>query len=149
MSESSVQSGLQTILQATTQLADASVTINDWRVLDGAFTASPWAVIQNADEFSAPQEINTPKTWHEQVTLMQAFVDWPTAMNAFRDLRQAVLDQIDSGNGRSIGGTAGMHVKDIRAGSPIRPFYAIDTVDPNEAEPIGLEQVLIFVCEEF
>lgn len=149
MSESSIQTAIQTILRATSQLADASVVINDWSILDDAFTGSPWAVIQNADDFDAPQEINTNVTWSERVTLMQAFTDWSTALNAFRDLRQAVIDQVNSTTGRSLGGMSGMQVRTIRAGSPVRPFYAYEVADPNEAEPIGLEQDLIFVCEEF
>lgn len=95
MSEKQLQESLQTSLRTLTGWNAVKVVINDWRILDGSVTGAPYAIIETADGFSSNQLAMIPViNWQIPVTLFVAFKDWGEAYNRFRDLRQAVIDEI-------------------------------------------------------
>jgi len=95
MSEKALQESLKTTLETLTGWDTVKVVINDWRILDGSTSAAPYAIIETADGFSSNQAAMIPVTnWQIPVTLFVAFKDWSEAYDRFRDLRQAVIDEI-------------------------------------------------------
>jgi len=152
MSEATIQSGLQTIIQGMAAFANADVVVNDWGILDGAVSAAPFVIISNADNFVGRRDTTTPNTvWEVAVTLYEAFTEWATTLDNFRTRRQAIIDELDSGDNRSANGLEGVTIDEIRNEGPIEPYYGpyITADEIPEAIPQFLTQTWILTCEEF
>jgi len=150
MSETAIQSGLQAAFQAMPRFSDADVVINDWRILDGDITASPYILIENADTMNSRQDTQTPvTTWDIPVTIYRQFEDWNTTMGDLRDDRQAVVDDINSDDTRSAGKLQ-VSINDVRCEGreDVYDIYNPDEFNA-EKEPTFIGYRLILVCEEY
>lgn len=153
--ETTIQSGISSALVATTKFATGSVTINDWDILDSsAQVYAPFAIIENSDVFDAQQTTVTDTTqWNVPVTLIGR-VDaqkWKASLDAFRDLRQAVIDLFNTGSYRSVGSLSGIDVQSIHNGGDIGfiyPTYASPDIVA-ESTPSFVSQQIIIECVEF
>ena len=148
MSEQTIAIALRTLLQSMSNFADADVTICDWSVLDGSSTAAPYAIIDVADSFETQFQVSVEEArWDIPVEIYEAFSDWDTTRAAFRDTRQAVIDQLAD----SPGATLGLACRAVRSESPVAPVYPAYLSDNERAEalPVFLMQRIIVVCEEF
>jgi hypothetical protein len=151
VSESTVQTALQTALRAMSDFADTDVTINDWGVLDGSNANAPYAVIENSDDFESRQDTQTAtNNWNIPVNIFVRLAadTWATALNSFRDTRQNVLDAANTGTVRSASGQAGIDIKTITPEGKIGYIYDA-AADPEYATPQFIVQRMIFHCEEF
>lgn len=153
MSELAIQEGIQDILQAMSEFADADVVINDWGLLDQSNSNAPYVIISNADDFVSRQDVKTPETtWQIPVTLCEAFSDWPTTLNNLRARRQAIIDEFNTvGDNRSANGLAAVTIDEIRNDGPIQPYYGPYVPAEAQAEvlPQFLNQTLILTVQEF
>lgn len=152
MSEKSVQEALQDLLQSMPEFADADVVINDWRVFDQYVGDAPYAIIANANDFRARQDTKTANTkWFVPVALVMNFVEWDTTMNALRDLRQAVVDLMNTSDSRSADGQNGVTIDLVRSDTPITPWYPPYTraEDMADAVPQFIFQRIILEVEEW
>ena len=153
MSEATIQTGIQTQIQAMAEFADADVKINDWSILDQGNAAAPYVIISDADTFVSRQDSKTAvTTWEIVVTLCEAFTDWTTTLNNLRTRRQALIDNFNAvGDARSADGLAAVTVDEIRSEGPITPYYGpyLRADDMAEALPQFLNQSMIFVTQEF
>ena len=153
MTELLIQEGIQDVLQAMSEFADADVVINDWGVLDQNTTAAPYTIISNADTFKSRQDVQTAETdWEIPVTLCEAFSDWPTTLNNLRTRRQAIVDSFNAvGSARSANGQTATTVDELRSGGPITPYYGpyIRGEELAEAMPQFLTQTILFVVREY
>lgn len=154
--QKTIQEAIQDGLQAMTDFDDADVTINDWDVLDQGIGASPYCIIQNADDWASEQQTMTATgTWNIPVDLVVK-VDiqtWSTALNAFRDTLDNIITAVNSTTGtiRSAGNTAGVDIKRVRPAGGIGYIYDryIPPEQQNEATPAFVYQTLIFETELF
>src|SRR5579859_7400979 len=109
ISEATIQTALQTTLQALPAFGAAAVVINNWSILDQSIQNAPYVIITTADNFdlllTAP---TSPRSYQIPITLVQAFVDWTTTLGNLRDRRQAVVDGIDNGSLATAGGLSGI-----------------------------------------
>lgn len=153
MSEATIQSGIQTTLQAMSEFADADIVINEWGILDQAVTGAPYVIITNSDSVDSRQDTRTANTkWSIPITLYEAFTDWATSFNNFRTRRQAIIDAYNgTSTARSAGITSGVTIDRIRNDGDIG-FYFDKTLSDEElrvAMPIFLYQTLILEAEEY
>lgn len=153
MSELSIQTAAQTTIRSMDAFADADVTINDWRVLDGSVANAPYVIIESADEFTSDQTVMTPDTrWTMKVWLFERFTEWKTTLDNFTTRRQAIIDEFNEvGSNRAAGGAAATDANPIRSGSAILPYYDPQTpanLIP-ESDPIYLYQLLLLDVREF
>ena len=150
MSETAIQSGLQAAFQAMARFSSADVVVNDWRILDGDITASPYLLIENADTMTSQQDTKTPVTiWDIPVTIYRQFADWKATMGDLRDDRQAVVDEINSSNVRSAGGLQ-VSINAVRSEGreDVYDIYNPSEFDA-EKEPTFIGYRLTLVCEEY
>lgn len=147
--EKAIQDGLQTLIQAMSQFANADVVINDWTVLDGSTLSAPYILITNADDFNSQQNVSSPETrWNIKIILVERFLDWKTSLNSFRQDRQALIDQLNSDDNRSANGITAFTIDVLRSNGPIIGGYL--TEEPERGEtPIFLLQEMIAECEEY
>lgn len=154
MTEKAIAEGIQTILQAMTDFASADVVLDDWGVLDGPNAAAPFVIIEVADNFISRQDLPAnEETWDIKVWLYTKFIDYATSKPAFRDTRQAILDEFnikDSSN-RAAGVSGKMtNIMEIRAGGDIdyeaRVFEEEDL--ERVSDPDFVRQLLIFETHE-
>ncbi len=154
VSEQTIQEAFQTALQALVDFADASVTINDWSVLDGATENAPYVIIENSDDWDALQETVTGvDNWHIPFTLAVKLASdtWETALNNFRDTRQNIITAFRTGNARSAFGQAGVYIPRLRPDGPVGYIYSPD-VDPEQqpyATPLFISQRIVAEVLEF
>lgn len=153
MSEKLIQEGVQDVIQAMDEFANADVVINDYTPFDLSNLNAPYVIIENCDDVESTQDGRVANTtWNIHLILIERFTDWKTTQDNFRDRRQALLDEFNAeGNARSAGGLAATNIKAIRTRGPIVEWY-----DPMLAEnqrelavPVFLFQWLILVTEEF
>lgn len=153
MSEATIQSGIQAVIQAMTEFSDGDVVINDWSILDQGNSAAPYVIIENADEFVSRQDAPSDQTtWQIKITLIEKFIDWDTTLNYFRTRRQAIIDKINAvGTARSAGGLAATTIDVVRSGGPIGYIYNRYIPDDQlaEAMPDFISQLIILETEEF
>ena len=153
MTELAVQQGLQTIIRALSEFADADVVINDWTVLDGGVAGAPYVIIFTADTFRARQYSTSEQTWwNVPVRMVEAFTDWETTLNNFSAHRQAIIDAMNAlGTARAAGQATPVTIDEIRSEGPITPYYDpyLSAEQLPEATPIYLYQDLIFATEEY
>lgn len=153
MSEQAIQEGIQAVLQAMTEFADADVVINEWGVLDQPNSNAPYVIISNADDFVSRQDTTEAETtWQEVVALYERFTDWPTTLGNLRTRRQAIIDKFNEvSSNRAAGQAAGVTMDEIRNDGPIEPFYGpyIAAEAIAEALPQFLMQTLIMTVTEF
>jgi len=148
MTESAIQSALQTVLLATATFDTGDVTINDWGILDQSTANAPYVIIQTADEFESLFRVDSDENTYQVIlNLVVRFVDWDTSKNSFRDTREIVRAAIaDPANAVS-----GLAVRSVRSGGPINPIY--DTYGQAEIQedalPTFLTQRIIAECQEF
>lgn len=151
-SEATIQGIIQTIIQGIAGFATASVTINDWSVLDGPVENAPYAIIQTADEFASVKEGFTPNNyWEIRVILYAGFENWDTGFNNFRDARQALLDKFNAQDSSRSLGLAGTNIREIKSDGPIQPYYSmyLEFQEMMESDPIFLFQTIVLSLEEF
>ena len=153
MSELLIAQGLQTIIRAMSEFADADVTINGWDILDQTVLSAPYVIISTADAVDSRRDVTTANTkWEISVTLFENFTDWQTTLNNFRARRQALIDEFNEvGTNRSAGGLAATAIDRIRSEGRIDPYYNpyLDEEMRMEAMPIFLYQRLLFSVEEY
>jgi hypothetical protein len=154
INEAALQTAMQTAIQTISAFASASVVINDWSVLDGSIQNAPYVIITTADEFHSVQDVKSPNSTDRlrmPITLVEAFIDWPTTLGNLRDRRQAIIDEINSGSVRSAGGLSGLSLDDIRNAGLIVPYHAPGNDPKNnpEAEPQFLMQTILLTYSEF
>ena len=152
MSETTIQTGIQTAIRAMSEFDNADVVINDWSILDQSSSAAPYVIIENADEFTSKQDTVTPdNTWQIQVTLIERFDNWKSSLDNLRTRRQAIIDKINTDTIRSAGGLANVTIDEVRAGGPIGYIYNRYLTDEQMAEalPAFLSQLIILSAEEF
>lgn len=152
--ELAIAQGIQTLIQAMAEFADADVVINDWSVLDSPNPNAPYVILATADEFESKMDSAADQTkWSIPVALYEYFTDWPNTLNNFRTRRQAIIDLFNSAasNARSAGGLDAVQVNVIRSEGPIMPYYAPYTPSHQipEALPVYLHQTWIFEVEEW
>jgi len=152
VSEQTIQEAIQDTIQALAAFADDSVVINDWTILDGSLSGSPFVIIVNADEFDSTQDNSagadnfTIKLW-----LIESLsnTSWKDAYDNFRDHRQAIITAMKDG-ARSPGG-AGVDVRRVRSDGPIGFIYPVG-IDPEhqpDALPDYVAQYIALEVEEF
>jgi len=148
MTEKAIQEGIQDVIQAMDEFANADVVINDYSPFDFSNLKAPYVIIENSDDVSSTQEGYDPVTiWNPKLILIERFIKWKTTQDNLRDRRQALLDEFNGhGNARSAGGVEGVNIKKLRTSSPILEWY-----DPQIAEnqrpgtfPVFLFQFLTF-----
>ncbi len=153
MSEAAIQAGVQTILRAMAEFADADVVINDYRILDQSTLEAPYAIIGTSDDFESRQDTREEvNRWSIPVTLVERFTDWATSLNNLRDRRQAIIDKFNALLGERAAGLSGSLTCDvIRGDGPIVPRYPPDLQPGHdqEAMPVFLSQDIILEFEEF
>jgi hypothetical protein len=152
MSELTIQQGIQAAIQAMDEFADGDVVINDWSVLDGETSNAPYVIITTADDFDSRQDTVTPNTrWDIMIYLVVRWLTWNDTLTDFRDYRQAIIDKINSGTGRSAGGIAAVSVNRIYNGSGIEPVYDpyLTPEQLPEAMPDFLQQLIVLETEEY
>ncbi len=153
VTEKTIQEAFQTALRALSNFADADVTINDWSVLDGSVDNAPYVIIENADDWdSVQQTVTAVDNMRIPFTLVVKLAadTWKTALDNFRDARQAIKDCFQ-GTGRSAFGYAGVYIPRIRPDGPVGYIYSPD-VDPEQqpyATPLFISQRMIAEVEEF
>lgn len=131
MSESAAQTAIQTALQALSDFADADVVINDWSVLDQSKAHAPYVIIETADAFEGGAVTGATR-WEIVLNLFVSFDDWTQAKNDFRDVRQAIIDAVDSL----------ANAYPVRSGGNVTEWYD-QYADGASAEPAFLSQRLI------
>lgn len=152
MSEATIQAAIKATLQSMSQFADEDVTINNWSVRDGTYTAGPWANIVTADDIRSRQDVVVPENQYDIVVeLVYPFVDWETTLNAYRDLRQAMLTAFNTATGERSPGATNADLVEIRNTSPL-----VWVANPNlsgeqqaNADPIALLQTFVFETREY
>lgn len=152
MSEATIQSGLQTAIQAMSEFASADVVINDWGILDQSTGNAPYVLIENSDDFSSEQDTQEPVTvWSIPITLIEAFTDWETSLNNLRTRRQAIIDKINSSDIRTAGGLEATNIRRIYNDGPITPVEerGMSDIEREYAVPVFLTQRIILEAEEF
>lgn len=150
MSEATIQTGVQTILQGVTGFASASIVINDWSILDKSNSGSPYVLIETADNFVSRRDTMTNNNrWDIPLFLIERFIGWEDTLNNLATHRQAIIDEFNEvGSNRSPGGGA-ITADVIRNEGRIVPLYDAYAVNKNEAIPIFLAQRIILEIEEF
>lgn len=150
--EKLIQEGLQVALQTLDEFADIDIVINDWSILDASTTNAPYIIIVNADEFESRQDVPTPETtWSIGLLLVVPFIDWKTSYDAIRDMRQIIIDKINSSTVRSAGGLEAVNIVEVHSGSPIVPIdnpYLL-WEDIENALPDFVGQLVLLECEEY
>jgi len=143
--EKAAQEGLQTLIQAMPEFLNASVTINDWSVLDGSAQASPFVIIENSDDFDARQQTVSPETdWYIPCWLVVTFTDWKPTLDILRDMRQALIGMLNTDANRALSIPEGMIMNRIRSAIPITPMYDPYQENPEESLPLFLYQRFVF-----
>ena len=155
VSEKTIQEAFQTILQALSIFEDNDVVINDWSVLDISTDNAPYVIIENSDDWSSRRDnVTATDDWRIPFTLAVKLgaETWKTALDNFRDARQAILDTMNAdGTARSAGGQAGVDIQVIRPDGPKGYIYSPD-VDPEQqpyATPLFVSQRMILEVKEF
>ena len=144
--EAQLQIGLQTQLRAVTGFTAADVVINDYSLLDESTDRTPIAIISNADAFDALQASGNRSsgTIPLPVTIGVRFYDWQESLNAFRDIRQAIITYFEDTNGSRALGLEAVSVDSITAGGNV------DYLDDGRGElPVWVTQLLLFNVELF
>lgn len=152
MSEKNIMEGIQKVIQALPEFDQTDVTINDWSILDGARSRSPFLVLYLSDDFDSRQDATTPVTdWNIKGDLYEPFLDWEESMNSFRDKRQAIIDKLNLDDNRSAGGLDAVTIDRIRSGESIQylfPFF-LDPEQLRDSLPEYIKQTLIFEAQEY
>jgi len=153
LSEASVQTALQTLIQGMSEYGDSSVTIDDWSILDNlGEAAAPFVIIGTSDTFVARKDTVSENTrWDIPVTIFEVFTGWPETLANLRTRRQAIIDLLNTdGTQRSVG-TSGVTIDVVRNDGLIEGYYDpyLSPEDASQALPIYLRQRLILEVEEF
>lgn len=153
MAEAAIVTALQTIIRSVSGFSSASVTIEDWSILDGSLDNDPFFILEMSDEFRSRQDTKTDTAiWNIRGSLYVKFTEWAASRSALRTYRQAILDKFNEvGTARSAGGLEATDINEIRNSGTITPVYLVyNSQDYNpESVPILLSQELVFVCEEY
>jgi hypothetical protein len=153
VTETQIQAGLKTALQAMAEFADASVVINDWGVLDGTTENAPYVIITTSDDFTSRQDSPSANdTYNIPVTLFEAFTDWPTTLNHLQARRTAIITLANQGGTfRSAGQLESVTINAVRSGSRILPYYepGLSADEMREATPQFLMQEIVLETEVF
>lgn len=139
-------------MRAMDEFADADVTINDWGVLDGARENAPYAIIETSDDYITKKDGSVATDNIKIIVhLFVAFLDYTSALNEFRDLRDAVKTQVNDGNNRSVNGLPGLRIPSIRNGGKIEGLYrkGLSPEQIRGANPVYLWQPQIFEIQTF
>jgi hypothetical protein len=133
VTEKQLQEGAQSVLQAISDFAPESIVINDWDVLNRPLAMSPFVIIENSDDFVSTQDVPSEETTYTlRFWLLVALANsnWKDASDAFRDIRQVVVDAFNEG-GRSLNitSTNGINARRLVGITPIGQLYAPD-IDP-------------------
>ena len=146
MSEQSCLEALAALLRGVAEFDADDVTICDWRVLDGSSMLAPFAILEPSDEFSVVWNTSAAEaTWNPIVSLIVRFVEWDESKAELYQVRQAIIDALDSGPGQ----TLGLAVREIRSDGAIGEIYDRYNQNPEESIPVYLVQRMIIRCEEF
>jgi hypothetical protein len=154
VSEQTIQEAFADALRDLKEFEDADVTINDWSRLDDSMDDAPYVIIENSDDFDSRRETTTATDDFNipMVLAVKLGADtWKEAMDGFRDARQAILDMVNSDNGRSAFGQVGVYVDRVRPDGPIGYIYPPD-VDQEQlayATPLFVSQRIIAQIKEF
>lgn len=153
MTEATIQAGIQDVIQAMPEFANADVVINDWGVFDQSGSHAPYVLIQSADELISRQDAPTAATnYMIPVTLIEWFTDWKETLDNFTTRRDAILTKFNAvGSARSANGSASTTVDVIRTEGPIGQAYPayLKPEEQAEALPEFIVQTLIFETEEY
>jgi len=153
VTEQTLQEAFRDAFRALNRFEDLDVTINDWSVLDIATVNAPYIIIENSDDWeSLQQTTTTTNNYRLPFTLFVKLAadNWKTALDNFRDVRQAVIDAC-ADTGRSAFGNAGVQVTRLRPEGPMGYVYPND-IDPEQvpyATPLFLSQRIIAEVNEF
>lgn len=148
MSEASVQAKLQAAFLTLDEYQPGDVVIDDFSVRDQSIFRSPYIIIETADEFNAVQDTLTPTTeWRIPVTLIVRFTDWIESLENFRTYRQNIIDLMNSDGNRS---GDGLNINRITPAAPITQYYPTYREEiGGDEDPVFIEQIMLFYCEEF
>jgi hypothetical protein len=153
MTEATIQAGIQDVIQAMPEFANADVVINDWSVFDQSGSHAPYVLIQSSDELSSRQDAQTPNTFYMiPVTLIEWFTDWKETLDNFTTRRDALLTKFNgTEDDRSANGLESTTVDVIRTEGPIGQAYPayLEPDEQAEALPEFIVQTLIFETEEY
>ena len=149
MSETTVITKIATALKTLNDFADADVVFNDASILDDSAANAPYVIIYTSDGFLSEQSVMTEEnSWDIPILLVIEFEDWETSMNAFRALRQTVLDLFNENSSVDNRSGDGLHIPIIRSDSPIEGIY--DAQDfSDQSVPDFLSQRIIFESKEY
>jgi len=141
--EATVQSALQTSIQALSEFDNTSVVVNDWTIKDASSAGSPWCIITNAQDYSIEFDVFCGKATVERyvipATLMVNFVDWTTSYNVFRTTREALLAAFAADG--SVG--SGAFIERIDNGGVITEVY-----NPYTDRDYIHEELPIFIAQQ-
>lgn len=151
--EKQIQEAVQTALLSMSEFDAGDVTINDFDVMDKAADNAPYAIIMNSENFDSRQDTKTVTgTWNVQIRLVVKLAEltWKTALDNFRDARQAIVDKI-AGSVRSGNTLPGLDIKRVYAGGGLNFIYDgyVDAETLANATPAFVSQDLILESELF
>jgi hypothetical protein len=145
MSEHALQHALQDTLREVLAFANASVVINDWKIMDGSLHEAPYALIETADNFTSRQDAMIPAVdWQIPVTLFVRFLDWQQAYGDMRDIRQAIIDEV----AKNENFTTCYLVNTVRSDTPVGEWYDPYMDPAGNPDPVFITQRLILEIEE-
>lgn len=157
MSEATIQTALQTLIQSLSAFDDADVVINDWSLLDSGVNAAPYFIFESADDFSSVQTAKVEQTTYQiKGYLFENFTTWKATLDNLTTRRDALLTLFnDSDTGARMAGSVdasskAVNIEEIRAGSGVQPWYYhyISAEEAANATPQYLWQLLIFTARE-
>lgn len=150
MSELAIAEAIQDTLQAITAFADASVVINDWRILDGSLYRAPFVIIETADTFTSRQDtIIANNRWEIPITLFERFTDWKETYDNLRTRRQAIIDEFNEVGANRAPGGGSVTADVIRSDSPIGEYYDPHSNPDLNPMPLFVIQRIVLEVEEY
>lgn len=152
MSDTTIITGLVSLLKTIEWFDDSSVFVDDFSVLDASSRRAPLVIIETPDTFIATQQTMTPQIiWEIPVVLFVRFTDWAESYALFREVRWALIDLMNGTAGeRAALQTNPVDIRDIKNDAPISGYYDpyISAEDRYQALPLYLFQPILFITTE-
>lgn len=157
MSEATIQTALQTLIQGLAAFGNADVVINDWGLLDDGVNGAPYFILESSDDFTSVQTAKVEQTTYQlKGYLFENFTTWKETLDNLTTRRDALLTLFnDSSTGARMAGSVNadekaVNIEEIRAGSGVTPWYYhyMSAEEAANATPQYLWQLLIFTARE-
>lgn len=125
MSEATIQTSIQTALQALDEFADDDVFIDDWERLDGPTVNAPYAQILTAADYDQRQDSReVVVTWGIPVVLYVRWLDWQESLQELCALREVVMGAFRNDGGALDSASSDLIVTRVQSGGDIDEYFA-------------------------